>query len=176
MLKNDCFELGHISRTTGYKGTVIFFLDVDKVENYKKIKTVYIDIQNELVPFVVKKIVVQEKSSFATVTLETIDTKEKAQSILQKKLFLPLTELPALKGKKFYYHEVIGFQVEDAIYGVVGTVAGIYNLPQQAIFQVNAGKKEVLIPAVNEVIMKIDRNNKILFIKAPEGLIELYLK
>jgi 16S rRNA processing protein RimM len=45
----------------------------------------------------------------------------------------------------------------------------------QALFVINNNGKQVLIPIHDEIIKKVDRENKIIFIKAPEGLIDLYL-
>ena len=36
-------------------------------------------------------------------------------------------------------------------------------------------KKEILIPILDQVIQKVDRKAKKLYVKAPEGLIEMYL-
>ena len=47
-------------------------------------------------------------------------------------------------------------------------------MPHYAILQVNANGKEVLIPAIKEIIKKLDREKSVLSIKAPDGLIELY--
>jgi 16S rRNA processing protein RimM len=40
---------------------------------------------------------------------------------------------------------------------------------------VSFNEKEILIPLVDEVILKVDRKKKELHIRAPEGLIDIYL-
>jgi len=174
MLKNECFELGHISKTSGYKGSVIFVLDVDIPEKYKKLESVFIELNEKLVPFIIKSFSLPKNSNFATVQLENIDNSEKAQSLLHRKLFLPLTYLTPLKGNQFYYHEIIGYDVMDEVHGNIGKITGIIDMPHYAILQVNANGKEVLIPAIKEIIKKLDREKSVLSIKAPDGLIELY--
>jgi 16S rRNA processing protein RimM len=90
-------------------------------------------------------------------------------------MYLPITELPSLKGNRFYYHEIIGFQVSDQQHGDIGVVEDILELPHQALFQIRFGEKEILIPIVDEIIKKVDRRKKVLLIEAPPGLIEIYL-
>jgi 16S rRNA processing protein RimM len=176
MLKSECFELGHISKTFGYKGAVVFVLDVDTPENYKKLESVFIDINEKLVPFFIKSFSLPHNSRFATVLFENIDSTEKAQSLLNHKLYLPLTLLPPLKGNQFYYHEIIGFEVNDEVHGNIGKITGIIDMPHYAIIQVDHKGKEILIPAIKDIIKTLDREKNILHINAPDGLIELYIQ
>ena len=90
-------------------------------------------------------------------------------------LYLPLDLLPRLDGNKFYFHEVIGFRVVDSVYGDIGILREVIEYPAQPIFQIEKNGVEVLIPVVDEVIDKVDRELKTLFVTAPNGLIELYL-
>ena len=173
MTKEECFNLGYISRRVGNNGDLAFVLDVDKPERYKKIESVFIEINNSLVPFFIKKITISR--NFATVTLEGIDTLERADELVKSGLFLPLSFLPELKGKKFYFHEMPGFIAIDKTYGEVGIVKGILDFPHQAIFQIMKGENEILIPAKEEFIISIDRKNKQLLLDAPAGLIDIYI-
>jgi len=43
------------------------------------------------------------------------------------------------------------------------------------MLQINFGEKEILIPLIDEVIVKVDRKKKEMHIRAPEGLIDIYL-
>jgi 16S rRNA processing protein RimM len=38
------------------------------------------------------------------------------------------------------------------------------------------GDKEILVPVIDPVIKKVDRENKTIYIDAPNGLIDLYLE
>ena len=77
---------------------------------------------------------------------------------------------------RFYFHEIIGFTVVDTEKGELGPVTDVLEYPTQAILQVMKGKKEILIPILDQVIQNVDRDNKILTITAPEGLIDMYLQ
>lgn len=173
MTKEECFNLGYISRRVGNKGDLAFVLDVDDSTRYKKLESVFIEINNSLVPFFIKKIAVS--GSFCTVTLDGIDTLERADELVKSGLYLPLSFLPPLKGKKFYYHEMPGFAAFDKTYGELGIVKGILDFPNQAVFQIIKDKNEILIPVKEEFIISIDRAKKELQLDAPEGLIDIYL-
>ena len=172
---DDFYFLGKITRTSGHTGELFVFLDVDDPEKYHNLESFFIEINKQYVPFFIEKINLKPNSNKAVVRLQDIDSMEKAASLVNASLYLPMEQLPPLKGKSFYFHEVIGFKVIDAAHGDIGEVRQIFDLPQQALLQVMLGKKEILIPLNDEIITSVDRKNKILKIDAPEGLIEIYL-
>ena len=55
MTKNECFNLGYISRRVGNHGELAFILDVDTPARYQKLESVFVDLNNSLVPFFIKK-------------------------------------------------------------------------------------------------------------------------
>ena len=94
---------------------------------------------------------------------------------LQKKLYLPLSELPERKGNKFYFHEIIGFTVIDKEFGVIGTISKVLEYPNQAVMQIFHDNKEVLIPISDEIITEVKRKNKEIHVTAPDGLLNIYI-
>ena len=126
-----------------------------------------------LTPFFVEKLVCSGDKFF--VSIQDVKTVEAASALTGKEVWLPLEMLPKLSGKQFYYHEVKGFMVVDEEKGELGPIAEVIEYPTQAIIQVFKDNKEILIPILDQVIQKVDRRSKKLYIKAPEGLIEMYL-
>ena len=173
MTKEDCFYLGRVAKTHGIKGEITIKLDVDDPSAYHDMKYFLLEINKVLTPFFVEKIVSSGDKFF--VTIQDIRTVEAASALTGKEVFLPLEMLPKLSGKQFYYHEVKGFMVIDAKKGVLGPIADVIEYPTQAIIQIFKDKKEILIPILDQVIQKVDRKSKKLYIKAPEGLIDMYL-
>lgn len=173
MTKEDCFYLGRVAKTHGIKGEITIKLDVDDPSAYYNMKYFLLEINKVLTPFFVEKVVSSGDKFF--VTIQDIKTVEAASALTGKEVYLPLEMLPKLSGKQFYYHEVKGFLVVDAEKGELGSIADVIEYPTQAIIQVFKDKKEILIPILDQVIQKVDRKYKKLYIKAPEGLIDMYL-
>ena len=96
--------------------------------------------------------------------------------MLRKELFLPAELLPELEGINFYDHEVIDYKVIDESYGEVGMIKQIIDFKINPLIQIYQGEKEVLIPLIDGLVKSIDRKEKIMKIKAPDGLISLYLE
>ncbi len=173
MNKEDYFKLGIITKTFGKNGEVIFFLDVDNPDDYNDLEMVFIEINQKLVPFFIENIKI--KGNYATVKLEDISNPEKAHFLVKLRLFLPVDSLPELPNEKFYFHEIIGFSVEDENHGNIGIINDILELPEQSLLQIIYNEKEILIPIVDEIVKSVDSDNKTIYINAPEGLIELNL-
>ncbi|MNR17407.1 Ribosome maturation factor RimM [compost metagenome] len=90
-------------------------------------------------------------------------------------IYLPLSMLPKLSGNKFYFHEVIGFEIEDQRLGVFGKIVAVNDTTAQPLFEVLNGEVEMLIPMIDHFLVKIDRENKKVIMNLPEGLVEMYL-
>lgn len=173
MKKEDCFYLGRIAKTHGIKGEVTIKIDADDPSAYLDMKYFYLEYNKVLTPFFVEKLILTGDKFFATI--QDVKTLEAAQNYVGKSVYLPLEMLPKLSGKQFYFHEVIGFALIDAEKGDLGPIKEILEYPTQAIIQVIKDGKEILIPVLDEVIQKVDRKEKKLYVKAPEGLIDMYL-
>jgi 16S rRNA processing protein RimM len=175
----ECFYLGYTSKVHAKQGELIAKLDVDNPEKYKKLESVLIRLNindTSLIPFFISSVQVLNNG---TIKLKIDDVNDVAQAelLVGKELYLPLTKLPKLTGNKFYYHEVLGFQVIDAVKGNIGEIFNVLELPQQAVLEIkNAQQKEILIPITDQIIKTVNRAEKIIEIDAPEGLIDIYLE
>lgn len=172
MTKEECYRLGNITKPFGYKGQMVFYLDVDSPEDYAELDSVFVETKTGLVPYFFK--VDNINGNKAIVTFEDL-TPDEAHALAGHDLYLPLDLLPKLTGNQFYFHEVTGFRVVDSQYGDIGTLQTIIEYPAQPIFQINKEGKEILIPVIDPVIKQVDRKHKTLYITAPNGLIDLYL-
>lgn len=169
---NDYFYLGLITKTFGYKGQLVIYLDTDEPEKYADLKAVFIKEGDEYIPYMIEDILVRSDKT-AIVKLMDVDG-EDARSYLKSELYLPLSELPPLTGNNFYYHEVIGFTVIDKEKGEIGVCKDFIDVNGQSIMVIDHDGTEILIPAVDEFFEEVARDEKVINIIAPEGLIDIY--
>ncbi len=174
MRKDECFYLGKIAKKFSFKGEVLAYLDTDEPELYENLESVFVECNKHLVPFFIETSSLH-KNDFLRVRFEDVTTEEEAEALLGNDLYLPLSMLPKLSGNKFYFHEVIGFEVEDQRLGVVGKIQSVNDSTAQPLFEVLNGAVEILIPMIDHFLVKIDRENKKVVMNLPEGLIEMYL-
>lgn len=174
MQKEDCFYLGKIVKKYSFKGEVLAKLDTDQPELYENLDSILVELRGNLIPFFIEQSQLH-KSELLRIKFEEVDTEQDADSILKSDLYLPLEFLPKLEGNKFYFHEIIGFTIEDINFGKVGTIKSINDSTAQSLFEIDRDGIEILIPMNDELIKKVDRTNKTILVETPEGLIDLYL-
>ena len=169
----ECFHLGYVIKKHGLSGEVNILLDVDMPQQYQEMESVFVEINDKLVPFFIESISI--KGNKAIVRFEDVNTAEQADDLRGKGLFLPLSFLPDLGEGKFYYHEIMQYHVVDKVHGDIGTVKDIYTSPNQDLLAVDHNNKEVLIPINDEIIGEVDHDQKVLHVSLPEGLLDVYL-
>lgn len=174
MTKEECFYLGRIVSKFSFKGEVLIKLDTDEPETYLEMESVFVEYDNNLVPFFIERSSLQ-KSNLLRVKFEEVDTEEDAEDLMKCDIYLPLNLLPELSEDQFYFHEIIGFTVEDELYGTVGILTGVNDTTTQALFEIEKDGKQVLIPMNDHFLLKVDKKSKTIQVKTPEGLIDLYL-
>jgi 16S rRNA processing protein RimM len=174
MRKEDCFYLGKIAKKFSYKGEVLIWLDTDEPELYENMESVFVEQNKHLVPFFIVTSSLH-KGDFLRTRFEDIDSEEDADAIMGNAVYLPLSALPKLEGDKFYFHEVIGFDAEDQRLGNIGKIVSINDSSAQPLFEILKGETEILVPMIDDFIVKIDRENKKVILDTPVGLVEMYL-
>ena len=83
------------------------------------------------------------------------------------------TELPPLGADEYYYYQVVGLEVFDTRGERIGIIERIWSKPGGDLYVVQGEAKEHLIPAVKEVIEKIDFAAGKMIINPPAGLLDL---
>lgn len=173
MTLSDCFQLGVITKAHGLHGEVQILIDSDEPENYKKLESVLLLINNELVPFFLKNW--QLNGTKAIARFEEVDSLEKASKLPHTEVYLPDSLLPKLDDDQYYYHDLVGLHAfeEDKELGIVSNV---YNLPGHDLLAVMVNDKEVLVPISDEVIRKVDISGQKILLQLPHGLLDIYLE
>tara|TARA_Y100000768_G_scaffold185538_1_gene138951 strand:- start:62 stop:586 length:525 start_codon:yes stop_codon:yes gene_type:complete len=174
MNENNYYYLGKVTRKFSFKGELIAFLDTDTPFHYYGLKKIFLKVDNSYIPYFISKIS-KYKNNSVRVKFEDVKNESEAMELINYEVFLPIEELPKLEGKKFYYHEVIGFMVIDINHGKIGEITYINDQTPQHLFVVKSSGKEILIPINDDFILDLDRINKIVNLKIPEGLLKIYM-
>ena len=174
MLVEDCYLVGQILKPHGISGEVKAYFDVDFIEDYEDMESVFLLRVNKLTPFSLEEFRSIAPNQ-AVVRFQGIYDRTQAETLVGCEMYLPLSELPELEEGQFYYHEVIGYQVVDAKLGPLGTVRKIVEMPGNDLMEMEYEGKEVLIPMSKTIVLGADHVGSILNTDLPEGLLEVYL-
>ena len=169
---NDLKVLGTISRSHGLKGAFKVNTLTADIPALKKDEPVFIQLQGGPVPFFVEEFQVLSHSK-AMFKLNGVDGIEKAEQLVGNEILLEKDQFQSPDEEAD--SELLGFEVIDEAFGSVGVMCGVMDTPQHPILEVEAGDKTALIPWVEEIVLEVDSEKRQIRIKAPEGLIDLYL-
>lgn len=174
MTKEKCFYLGKIVGKYSFKGELLIKLDTDEPETYVNLESVFVEFNKKLIPFFIEKSALH-KSELLRVQFEDVNDEEIANKLLKCDVYLPLEFLPKLNEDQFYYHEIIGFTVNDINFGQVGILKGVNDKTPQTLLEIDRDGKEILVPLNDHFFKKLDKTKKTILLDVPEGLIEMFL-
>lgn len=166
------YLVGKLTRTHGLKGDVLLKLDTDQPQDYDKIESFFVQINGLLAPFFV------ERQSWAKPDIKIIGLQnvnlQMAEQLIGNEVYMPLSTLKPLTGSRFYYHEVVGFQVKDAEGRSYGEIEAVNDQTTQHYFVLKLDGKEVVVPIIREWISEVDRADKTIRMNLPDGLLEVF--
>jgi 16S rRNA processing protein RimM len=170
MTRDDYRLLGSVVKTRSFSGEVVVRSIRTTQEIKKNQKHVMINIDGILVPFF---IVSWQSLSDKEIILKfrDIETKEKAEKLKDKEIYLPRTEINT--NIRSGTDDLSGYQVIDVRIGILGKSEGIMEIPGNELLKVKYRKREILLPIQEGLILEIDSKKKLIKVDLPEGLLEI---
>ena len=105
------------------------------------------------------------------VKLRDIDTPEAARALGNEPVFVRAVDRPALEPGRYYHHQLVGCQVVDEKDQLLGKLTEILQTGANDVYIVEqADGKELLVPALETVILLVDIQKRIMRVRLPEGL------
>lgn len=164
--RKDFTAIGTIDKTHGTKGEMSISIDT----NMPVIGWAFLEIQEKPVPFYVESI----QPTFddrAIWKLKDIETLEEASMYIGKPILMP--KVKNRKKEVYAEDDFTGFLLHDSVLGEIGTVMSIEEYPNQLIITTEYKGMEVLIPAVEAFIIRVDESKKTIYLNLPEGLLSI---
>jgi 16S rRNA processing protein RimM len=174
MTNDDHFRIGSILKTKGLKGEMNMYVDFEDLDKIK-FDAVFIEIAGKLVPYFIDSLKYGQKNA-AVISLEDVDTIEKASALVRKNIYLPKKFKPKKKKQEFTLKDLVGFTVIDENEGELGVITAVHEYPKQLIAAITYKNCEVLFPLNEDIIKVIDVVSEILTVDLPEGLLDIYLE
>jgi len=104
--------------------------------------------------------------------LKGIERVEETEGLIGKEILVRKEDLPELKEGEYYWFEILGMTVETEGGRRIGTVKHIFPTGANDVYVVTGKRKEIFLPAIEEVIRKIDCQRRVIRVTRMEGLWE----
>ncbi|HZW65102.1 MAG TPA: 16S rRNA processing protein RimM [Hanamia sp.] len=170
---NEYFKIGKLAATFGTNGQLILRHHLGKKTSLNGLKVFFIEeTTNSFLPYFISSTKIKNDTEIF-VSVEGIDSKEKARALLKKEVWL---DEPAFKkfAAKTSPISFLGFTIIDNK-KELGEVLEVVEQPHQVLCRVVMDGKEVLVPVHENSLEKIDTKNRKLYVNLPEGLLDVYL-
>jgi 16S rRNA processing protein RimM len=165
----DLFVIGEIVKTRGLRGCLKVLCYVETNNTFAELEFVYIEIRSgQKNRFVLRKIDVSGK--FLYIELEGIPDVESAQALVGCKVFLPEGMQEKLPEGEYYWREIIGLDVYNEEGKYIGRIESVFPTGSNDVYVCKGEEKEMLLPAIAEVIRQIDLNRRVMTVRLLEGL------
>lgn len=166
----EYIEIGQIVNTNGLKGVVKVNPFTDDISKFEELKYVYIQLKSEL-----KKVKIEQvryNKNQVLLKLEGIDSIEEAEKYRNFYLKTEKESQEDLGEDTYYIVDLIGLDVYTAKNEYLGKIEDVFPTGSNDVYVVkdNLGK-QILIPAIADVVKEVDLKNKKMIINLIPGLI-----
>jgi 16S rRNA processing protein RimM len=163
-------SIGIIGKPHGVKGSIIVIPITDELEQFKTLRIISIqDQKGERQAFAIESVNI--KSNSIILKLEGINDRNRALTLKGLYLDKDFDQSDELPIDEYYIFDLIGLKVIIGDTACLGEVIDVLTLPANDVYVVSDGAKEYLIPAIKDVIKKIDLEEEYILIEPIDGLL-----
>ncbi|NTS42690.1 16S rRNA processing protein RimM [Flavisolibacter sp. BT320] len=168
----EYFNIGKFVTTFGLKGEIVLKHTLGKKTSLKGLAALFVEEKKEsFLPWFIESTKIKTEDEIY-IKLEGINTREQANKLTQKQVWLPEADFKKFSSKSapisFLGYEIVE---EDKI---LGKILEVIEQPHQVLCRIDLNGKEALIPLHEETIVRIDKKKGQVIVQLPEGLLQIY--
>lgn len=163
-------EIGQIVNTFGIKGMVKVKPFTNNIKRFDDLKNVYIKNRKEKKEYQIEE--VKYHKNMVLIKFKGIETPEDANLLRESYLLIDRSKEEPLEDGNYYIVDMIGIEVYSDKGELLGNLEDIFNTGSNDIYVVKDNQgKQILLPAVSEVIKQIDIEKRKITVHLLPGLI-----
>lgn len=163
-------EIGQIVNTFGIKGMVKVKPFTDDITRFDRLKKVYIRNKNVKKEYEIEE--VKYHKDMVLLKFKGIEDPEQASLLRESYLIVDREKEEPLEEGSYYIVDMIGLEVYTEEGEVLGKLEDIFNTGSNDIYVVKDELgKQILLPAIRDVIKQIDMENRKMIVRLISGLI-----
>lgn len=170
--QEEVFKIGQFAKPHGIKGELSLVTNSDVLDDAED-PYIVCEMDGILVPFFVEEYR-YKSDTVILVKLEDVNSEADARMFVNKEVYYPLDAVDAddLVGD-MTWDSFIGYEITDEHKGYLGKITDVDESTINVLLRVDHEGKEILIPAVEELITDADHEARSLTVSLPEGLLDL---
>lgn len=177
----DLFQVGVISTTHGIRGEVKVFPTTDDAKRFKKLKKVFLDTGREQMELEIEQ--VKFFKNMVILKFRDIDDINQVEKYKGKSLLVTREQAVKCDKDEYFIADLIGLEV-TAEEKILGKVADVLQTGANDVYVIQVSedspfisrvpdkKKELLLPAIKDCILRIDMEQRKMQVHLMPGLLE----
>jgi 16S rRNA processing protein RimM len=160
--------IGFLRRPHGLQGEIIMDLHTDFPDRIKSGRKIYIGDHHEAVTFDTAR----THGDSMLISFRGFDTPEAVGRFRNQWVYVKAKEVPALPEGQYYKYQLVDLEVIEDNGNRLGKLAEILETGANDVYIVrDESGKEILLPAISDVILKVDMESKIITVHLIDGLV-----
>ena len=172
-LQDDFGLIGEIVKPHGIRGEVKVYLFSEQPENLKKYKKIVLQEPTDSEQETYTVVKSREQGKLAILQLEGVVTREEAEALQGRKIWVDKADFPTLDPDEYYWHQLKGLVIVTETGQELGRVTELFNTAAHDIMVVTGAGHEYMIPVNGDIIRDIDEQGGKIVISPPPGLLEI---
>jgi 16S rRNA processing protein RimM len=166
------FKIGKLAASTGLKGELVLQHNLGKKTTLKGLEAIFLEeIKDSFIPYFIQSAQIRSDTE-TVIKLEGIDVMEAARKLTPKDVWLAEMDFKKFAAASSAI-SLLGFSMINEG-NDLGEILEVIEQPHQLLCTILVDGKEALIPIHEESLEKIDKKNRKVFVRLPDGLLDIY--
>jgi 16S rRNA processing protein RimM len=171
--KYNVLTIGRIRGVHGLKGTLKVESFADSPDTFKPGRKIFLKNQGmdgvQYSTYFIQKVSGHRQGIL--LNLEGIENRSLAEELVGNDILIDRASLPEPEEDAWYWHDLIGLDVEDHIKGYIGKIISIFPTGANDVLVIRDNKKEILVPMHKNFVESVDMEKGSILTTLPESWI-----
>lgn len=164
----ELLEAGRIVKISGLRGRVKVLSYLESNDIMQACEEVFIRREDRVEPFQVRGIRLKGNCFFLDV--KGVDDLERAKGLVGCEVLIPWDTPAELPEDEYYWRDLIGLEVVTEDGHFVGKIETVFPTGSNDVYVCKGGEREILIPAITDVVRKVDMEHRKMVVRLLDGL------
>lgn len=166
------FKVGKFAASHGLTGHLVLVHSLGSKTALKDLEALFIqESKDSFMPYFIQETSVKNDAE-VYVKLEGIDNKELARKLTPKEVWMAAADFQRFAAKSSPI-SMLGYDLMNGGENL-GEIIEVIEQPHQILCAIMYNGQEALIPVHDDNLVKMDQENKKLYVNVPDGLLEIY--
>jgi len=158
--------IGRVVKPHGLAGEVEVQILTDFPDRFDMLKTVFLG--DDHTPAVLES--QRRHGRLILLKFAGCDDPGEAEKLRRELIYVPVDEAVPLEEDEYYLHEIVGLQAWTTEGEYLGRVEEVIDTGSNDVYVVRDGARETLVPALSDVVLKIDTKRGRIEVQLMKGL------